>query len=91
MSVTEEVSHPDRSPSKEVAPLNMPAVLATPDRSGAGEPVTLYIMLPAPWNASAMVVHDALPHCVMLRSCWAFAAVSPPRCIRVKSPEMRTV
>ena len=88
MSVTLEVSQAEMLPLKRKAPRNILDMSDTPERSG--ESVALYIMLLAPLNADSMDDHCVAPHWSMLFSFWALAE-SLPRCILVKSPEIRTV
>ena len=66
----------------------MKDVSVTPERSGTS--VALYIMLDAPSNADAMVVHSTEPHWSM-ESNLAAPARSLPRWILAKSPDTCTV
>ena len=60
----------------------------TEERSGTS--VAPYTMLAAPAKADSMLVHDMFPHWSMERSLAALPS-SPPRCMRSKPPDIRTV
>ena len=88
MSVTEETSHPERSPLKDWAEKNILDMSVTNDRSGAS--VARYTIFDAPLNACLMDSHCISPHCSIDCSFRALVP-SPDKSIFVKSPDMLTV